>query len=201
MDICNPNFLCLVLFSMLYGLAKLDFVCTCVFVSECLCVFWWLVQDFYFLCSLWRLLVCDLIQFLQTVFCGSECSTRLLNLFSKFTLNSIFRGIILSGLQCCLTFEEFQFFIRHLCAVRHNFFAKVRHRIRFQSCFYHIQNILADVWLQPMRHQIDRQKFCIRSFSKSWGILSTAVMFPLTSSCWLYPLSTLKWMKLVDCQK
>lgn len=38
MDICNLNFLRLVLFSMLDGLAFLDSVCTYVFVSECMCV-------------------------------------------------------------------------------------------------------------------------------------------------------------------
>lgn len=51
MDICNLNFLWLVLFSMLDGLAFLDPVRTYVFVSECLCVCvcvraCWRAQDF-----------------------------------------------------------------------------------------------------------------------------------------------------------
>lgn len=59
MDICNLNFLRLVLFSMLDGLAFLDSVCTYVFVSECMCVcvhvrVCWLAQDFLIFCAVFE---------------------------------------------------------------------------------------------------------------------------------------------------
>lgn len=70
------------------------------------------------------------------------------------------------------------------------------------SSLFFLNIAFTAAWLTLLRHQIDRQNFCCFSFSEVWGILNVAVMFPMSSWCHLFPLSSsdiitlLPWLKL-----
>lgn len=63
------------------------------------------------------------------------------------------------------------------------FFVKARAKVFLNAA-------LTAAWLTLLRHQIDRHNLCSQSFSKVWGILNVAVMFPVSSWCQLFPPSS-----------